>query len=430
MPLERFLIMSDIKSNTLSTWVEVPKNSDFTIYNLPFGVFKNKRLSPRTGIAIGDKIVDLSVLDQEGFFSDLFLPEGIFINEALNDLISLGKVQTKKIRERVQDLLLVDNEKLRDHSVRGKVMVNRKEAEMLLPVKIGDYTDFYSSMEHATNVGKMFRDPENALLPNWKHLPVGYHGRASSIIPSGVPIHRPKGQFKSPDMDSPGFAPSKKMDFELELAFITGKSTRLGDSVSTADAEDYIFGFTLFNDWSARDIQAWEYVPLGPFLGKSFASSMSPWVVTLEALEYFRVENPIQDPEVLPYLKCDSAHSFDINLEVLIQPEGKKATKVCQSNFKSMYWNVAQQLAHHTVNGCNINVGDLMASGTISGTTEDSFGSLLELSWNGKKTLKLDTGEERTFLEDGDTVIMKGYAEKDGIRVGFGEVKSQLLPAK
>lgn len=422
--------MSDITSNTLSTWVEVPKNSDFTIYNLPFGVFKNKRLSPRTGIAIGDKIVDLSVLDQEGFFSDLFLPEGIFLNEALNDLISLGKVQTKKIRERVQDLLLVDNEKLRDHSVRGKVMVNRKEAEMLLPVKIGDYTDFYSSMEHATNVGKMFRDPENALLPNWKHLPVGYHGRASSIIPSGVPIHRPKGQFKTPDMDSPGFAPSKKMDFELELAFITGKSTRLGDSVSTADAEDYIFGFTLFNDWSARDIQAWEYVPLGPFLGKSFASSMSPWVVTLEALEHFRVDNPVQDPEVLPYLKCDSAHSFDINLEVLIQPEGKKATKVCQSNFKSMYWNVAQQLAHHTVNGCNINVGDLMASGTISGTAEDSFGSLLELSWNGKKTLKLDTGEERTFLEDGDTVIMKGYAEKDGIRVGFGEVKSQLLPAK
>lgn len=410
--------------------MEVPKNSDFTIYNLPFGVFKNKRLSPRTGIAIGDKIVDLSVLDQEGFFSDLFLPEGIFLNEALNDLISLGKVQTKKIRERVQDLLLVDNEKLRDHSVRGKVMVNRKEAEMLLPVKIGDYTDFYSSMEHATNVGKMFRDPENALLPNWKHLPVGYHGRASSIIPSGVPIHRPKGQFKTPDMDSPGFAPSKKMDFELELAFITGKSTRLGDSVSTADAEDYIFGFTLFNDWSARDIQAWEYVPLGPFLGKSFASSMSPWVVTLEALEHFRVDNPVQDPEVLPYLKCDSAHSFDINLEVLIQPEGKKATKVCQSNFKSMYWNVAQQLAHHTVNGCNINVGDLMASGTISGTAEDSFGSLLELSWNGKKTLKLDTGEERTFLEDGDTVIMKGYAEKDGIRVGFGEVKSQLLPAK
>ncbi|MBN7817964.1 fumarylacetoacetase [Algoriphagus pacificus] len=422
--------MSDSTTNTLSTWVEVPKNSDFTIYNLPFGVFKNKRLSPRTGIAIGDKIVDLSVLDQEGFFSDLFLPEGIFLNEALNELISLGKVQTKKIRERVQDLLLADNEKLRDHSARGKVMVNRKEAEMLLPVKIGDYTDFYSSMEHATNVGKMFRDPENALLPNWKHLPVGYHGRASSIIPSGVPIHRPKGQFKTPDMETPGFGPSKKMDFELELAFITGKSTKLGDSVSTADAEDYIFGFVLFNDWSARDIQAWEYVPLGPFLGKSFASSISPWVVTLEALEYFKTEGPVQEPEVLPYLQCEKAYSFDINLEVYIQPEDKKASKVCQSNFKYMYWNVAQQLAHHTVNGCNINVGDLMASGTISGKTEDSFGSMLELSWNGKNLVKLETGEERTFLEDGDTVIMKGYSEKDGFRVGFGEVKGQLLPAK
>ncbi|MBN3583309.1 fumarylacetoacetase [Algoriphagus aestuarii] len=422
--------MSDSTTNTLSTWVEVPKNSDFTIYNLPFGVFKNKRLSPRTGIAIGDKIVDLSVLDQEGFFSDLFLPEGIFLNEALNELISLGKVQTKKIRERVQDLLLADNEKLRDHSARGKVMVNRKEAEMLLPVKIGDYTDFYSSMEHATNVGKMFRDPENALLPNWKHLPVGYHGRASSIIPSGVPIHRPKGQFKTPDMENPGFGPSKKMDFELELAFITGKSTKLGDSISTGDAEDYIFGFALFNDWSARDIQAWEYVPLGPFLGKSFASSMSPWVVTLEALEYFKTEGPVQEPEVLPYLQCEKAHSFDINLEVYIQPEGKKSTKVCQSNFKNMYWNVAQQLAHHTVNGCNINVGDLMASGTISGDTPDSFGSMLELSWNGKNPVKLEPEIERTFIEDHDTVIMKGYAEKDGIRVGFGEVRSQLLPAK
>lgn len=422
--------MSDSTTNTLTTWVEVPNNSDFTIYNLPFGVFKNKRLSPRTGMAIGDKIVDLSVLDQEGFFSDLFLPEGIFQNETLNDLISLGKVQTKKIRERVQDLLLADNEKLRDHSVRGKVMVNRKEAQMLLPVKIGDYTDFYSSMEHATNVGKMFRDPENALLPNWKYLPVGYHGRASSIIPSGIPIHRPKGQFKTPDMKSPGFGPSKKMDFELELAFITGKSTKLGDSVNTADAEDYIFGFTLFNDWSARDIQAWEYVPLGPFLGKSFASSMSPWVVTLEALDHFRVEGPKQDPEVLPYLKCEKPHSFDINLEVQIQPDGKKPSKVCASNFKAMYWNVAQQLAHHTVNGCNINVGDLMASGTISGETEDSYGSMLELSWNGKNIIKLESGDERTFLEDGDTVIMKGYAEKDGIRVGFGEVRSQLLPAK
>ncbi|UZD22773.1 fumarylacetoacetase [Algoriphagus halophytocola] len=422
--------MSDSTTNTLNTWVEVSKNSDFTIYNLPFGVFKNKRLSPRTGIAIGDKIVDLSVLDQEGFFSDMFLPEGIFLNESLNKLISLGKVQTKKIRERVQNLLLADNEKLRDHSARGKVMVNRKEAEMLLPVEIGDYTDFYSSMEHATNVGKIFRDPENALLPNWKHMPVGYHGRSSSIIPSGTPIYRPKGQFKTPEMDLPGFGPSKKLDFELEVAFITGKSTKQGDSVSTADAEDYIFGFVLFNDWSARDIQAWEYVPLGPFLGKNFASSISPWVVTLEALEHFKVGGPVQEPEVLPYLRCEESHSFDINLEVYIQPDGKKASKVSSSNYKNMYWNVAQQLAHQTINGCNINVGDMMSSGTISGEESGSYGSMLELSWNGKEKIKLEEGEERAFIEDGDTVIMKGFAEKDGVRIGFGEVKTKVLPAK
>ena len=430
MQTPRFLKMSHSKAKALNTWVEIPKNSDFTIYNLPFGVFKSKKLSPRIGIAIGDKIVDLSILDQEGFFANMFLPEGIFLKESLNELIGLGKVQTRKIRERVQVLLLADNEKLRDHQSRGKAMVNRKEAEMLMPVKIGDYTDFYSSIEHATNVGKMFRDPENALLPNWKHLPVGYHGRASSIIPSGVPIHRPKGQFKESDMEAPVFGPSKKLDFELELAFITGKSTKLGDSVSTAEAEDYIFGFVLFNDWSARDIQAWEYVPLGPFLGKSFGSSISPWVVTLEALELFRTQGPIKEPEVLPYLKSEKPGNFDINLEVYIQPEGKTASKVCTSNFKYMYWNIAQQLAHHTINGCNINVGDMMASGTISGPTEDSFGSMLELSWKGTKPVKLETGEERRFIEDGDTVIMKGFAEKDGIRVGFGEVSSQVLPSK
>ena len=422
--------MSESAQPTMNTWVEIPKNSDFTIYNLPFGVFKNKKLSPRIGIAIGDKIVDLSVLDQEGFFSSLFLPEGIFLQDSLNELIALGKTQTRKIRERVQQILLEGNEELKNHSARGKVMVNRKEAEMLLPVKIGDYTDFYSSIEHATNVGKMFRDPENALLPNWRHLPVGYHGRASSIVVSGTPITRPKGQFKDADMEKPGFGPSRRLDFELEMAFITGKQTKLGDSVSTADAEEYIFGMVLFNDWSARDIQAWEYVPLGPFLGKSFGSSISPWVVPLEALEPFRVEGPVQEPEVLDYLKCEQNHSFDINLEVFIQPEEKKPSKVCTSNFKYMYWNIAQQLAHHTVNGCNINVGDMMASGTISGSTEDSFGSMLELSWKGSKPVQLEDGEERKFIEDGDTVIMKGYAEKDGIRVGFGEVSGQILPAK
>ena len=417
-------------SKPLVSWVQVPKNSDFTIYNLPFGIFETKRISARAGIAIGDKVVDLSVLHDEGFFADITqLPNDIFLRDSLNDFIALGKPVTRKVRERVQELLNDEKEDLKVHQCRGKAMVNRKEAIMLLPVKIGDYTDFYSSKEHATNVGSMFRDPDNALLPNWKHLPVGYHGRASSIIPSGIPIKRPNGQFKDADKDIPEFGPSRRLDFELELAFITGKPTKMGDAISTADAEDYIFGFVLFNDWSARDIQAWEYVPLGPFLGKNFASSISPWIVTLEALEPFRVAGPKQDPEVLSYLKCEMDHGFDINLEVYIQPEGKSASKVCTSNYKYMYWNIAQQLAHHTVNGCNINVGDIYASGTISGPTEESYGSMLELAWKGTKPLKLVGGEERKFIEDGDTVIMKGYCEKDGVRVGFGEVSSKVLPA-
>lgn len=415
----------------LKSWVPIPKDSDFSIFNLPFGIFQTKRISPRAGIAIGDKVLDLAVLHEEGFFSDMTqMPHGIFQKDTLNDFIALGKATTKRVREKVQELLKEENGALRDHQSRGKAIVSRSEAQMLLPVKIGDYTDFYSSLEHATNVGKMFRDPENALLPNWKHLPVGYHGRASSIVPSGTPIIRPKGQFKDPDMEKPEFGPSKRLDFELEMAFVIGKPTKMGDSVSTEDAEDYIFGMVLFNDWSARDIQAWEYVPLGPFLGKNFASSISPWIVTLEALETFRVSGPKQEPEVLPYLQYQTDHAFDINLEVLIQPEGLKATKVCTSNFKYMYWNIAQQLAHHTINGCNINVGDMMASGTISGPTEDSFGSMLELSWKGTKPVLLEEGGERKFIQDGDSVIMKGYAEKNGIRIGFGEVEGKVLPAK
>ena len=423
--------MSELPAKPLKSWVTVPKNSDFSIYNLPFGIFQTKRISPRAGIAIGDKIVDLAVLHEEGFFSEMTqIPHGIFLKDTLNEFIALGKATTKRVREKVQELLKEENGALRDHQSRGKSMVSRTEAQMLMPVKICDYTDFYSSLEHATNVGKMFRDPENALLPNWKHLPVGYHGRASSIVPSGTPIFRPKGQFKDPNMEVPEFGPSRRLDFELEMAFIIGKPTKMGDSVSTEDAEDYIFGMVLFNDWSARDIQAWEYVPLGPFLGKNFASSISPWIVTLEALEPFRVAGPKQEPEVLPYLQYKTDHAFDINLEVQIQPEGLKATKVCTSNFKYMYWNIAQQLAHHTINGCNINVGDMMASGTISGPTEDSFGSMLELSWKGTKPVLLEEGGERKFIEDGDSVIMKGFAEKDGIRIGFGEVEGKVMPAK
>lgn len=414
----------------MTSWVQVPKKSDFTIYNLPYGVFKSKRLSPRLGVAIGDKIVDLSVLHEKGFLSGINLPDEVFLNDCLNDFIALGKPTTRKVRERVQELLMEDNPELKDHRIRGKVMVNRKEAQMLLPVKIGDYTDFYSSKEHATNVGAMFRDPENALLPNWKHLPVGYHGRASSIVPSGTDIHRPKGQFKDPDMEKPSFGPTRRLDFELEMAFIVGKGTKMGDTISTADAEDHIFGFVLFNDWSARDIQAWEYVPLGPFLGKSFASSISPWVVVIEALEPFRTASPKPEEELLPYLKYEGEHAYDLNLEVYIQPENGVENLVCQSNFKYLYWNTVQQLAHQTVNGCNINIGDLYASGTISGSAENSFGSMLELAWKGTRPIRLEDGSERVFIEDGDTVKMRGYGEKDGIRVGFGEVSTEVKPAK
>jgi fumarylacetoacetase len=313
------------------------------------------------------------------------------------------------------------------------ILTHRLQADMCLPVHIGDYTDFYSSEEHATNVGKMFRDPANALLPNWKHIPVGYHGRASSVVVSGTPIHRPKGQTKAPDADLPVFGPSKRLDIELEMAFIVGKDTSLGDSVSVDQADDYIFGFTLFNDWSARDIQTWEYVPLGPFLAKNFASTMSPWIVTLEALEPFRTEGPVQSPEPLPYLKSNqplTPPNLNILLEVSLKPEQDQDTIICRSNYKYMYWSMRQQLAHHTCNGCNIRVGDVMASGTISGPDKGSFGSMLEISWGGKEPLTLQNGEQRTFLQDGDSITIRGYAHNGDVRVGFGLCEGKILPAK
>jgi fumarylacetoacetase len=301
---------------------------------------------------------------------------------------------------------------------------------MLMPVHVGDYTDFYSSKEHATNVGIMFRDPANALLPNWKHIPVGYHGRASSIVVSGAEVHRPKGQIKPADATIPVFSASKQLDFELETAFIIGKENPLGDSISTAEAEDYIFGMVLFNDLSARDIQSWEYVPLGPFLSKNFASVISPWVVTLDALEPFRCSGPMQDTEVLPYLDFEGDRNFDIDLEVLIKSGNATEVSVCKSNFRYMYWNMCQQLAHHTVNGCNMRIGDLCGSGTISGPDAGSYGSMLELTWKGTKPLKMPDGSERKFINDEDTIIMRGFCDKDGIRVGFGEAVVKILPAK
>jgi fumarylacetoacetase len=276
----------------------------------------------------------------------------------------------------------------------------------------------------------MFRDPNNALLPNWLWLPVGYHGRSSSIIPSGVAIHRPKGQTKPDPEQPPVFGPSQRVDFELEMAFITFDGKPLGDTISTEEAEEYIFGMCLFNDWSARDIQQWEYVPLGPFLAKNFASSISPWIVTMDALEPFKVDGPVQEPEVLDYLKYSGKKSYDIALQVAIKPEQSEETIICNSNFKYMYWTMVQQLAHHTVNGCNIRRGDMLGSGTISGPTPDSYGSMLELAWKGTKPLKMNDGTERKFIQDGDTVIMRGTCEANGIRLGFGEVSTKLLPAK
>lgn len=414
----------------LKSWIEVAPDSDFPIQNIPFGIAGRNGDKPVPSIRIGDFILDLQKLHSTGLLNELGLESEIFDANRLNPLLKKGKAATRRLRNRLSALLRHDNTELRNHPDLQQIMYKVEEAVMELPVEIGDYTDFYSSEQHATNVGTMFRDPDNALLPNWKHIPVGYHGRSSSIILSGVPVHRPKGQTKPDDAPNPVFGPCKLLDFELEMAFITFDGKPLGDSISTDEAEDYIFGMVLFNDWSARDIQKWEYVPLGPFLAKNFASSISPWIVTLDALEPFRVPGPDQQPEVLPYLRFKGDFHIDIELEVAIAPEGKAAGTVARSNYKHMYWNMKQQLAHHTVNGCNVRAGDMMASGTISGDTPEAYGSMLELSWKGTRPVTLPDGSERKFIADGDTVIMRGHAMRNGVRVGFGEVSTKVLPAK
>lgn len=413
----------------MKSFISYNQDSDFSIYNIPFGVGFINGEYPSCVTRIGDTVIDLAELYEADYFNEFDLSENIFEAMVLNPFIELGKKITVPVREKIQQLLLEGSELDKDKATQEKAFFKSEDVQMMMPVHVPNYTDFYSSIEHATNVGKMFRDPENALLPNWKHLPVGYHGRASSIIGSDIPIRRPKGQTK-PNDEAPIFGPTKRLDFELEMAFVTNTYTEIGDSVTTENAEDYIFGMLLFNDWSARDIQKWEYIPLGPFLAKNFASSVSPWLVTLEALEPFRVKGPKQDPEVLPYLQYEGERNFDINLQVIITPEKGEENIVCKSNFKYMYWNMSQQLAHHTVNGCNIEVGDMYASGTISGKDENSYGSMLEISWGGQKPIKLSNGEERKFINDHDTVTIRGWAEKDGKRVGFGQVRTEVLPAK
>lgn len=412
------------------TWLETSADTDFPIQNIPFGVFLTRDDIVTIGTRIGDYAIDLGALHQLGYFKGIDLTDDIFLQDTLNDFISDGRKTWRLVRDRIAYIFDRDNPTLRDNKDhRDHVLFTLDEVEMQLPVQVGDYTDFYSSKEHATNVGTMFRGKENALMPNWLHIPVGYHGRSSSIIPSGINVRRPWGQTMPNDATKPVFGPSKLVDFELEMAFITTDANVLGEPIPVNEAEEYIFGLVLFNDWSARDIQKWEYVPLGPFLAKNFASSISPWIVTLDALQPFKVQGPEPEIEQLPYLQSTGKKSYDINLEVYIAPENGTETKVSTSNFKYMYWNMSQQLAHHTINGCNVNSGDMMGSGTISGKTPDSYGSMLELTWRGEKPIKLSDGTERKFINDNDTVILKGYCRNEQVRIGFGECRSKLLPA-
>ena len=426
-------MVKKIKANdpSLKSWLEISKESDFPIQNLPFGIYSTKNKTKRVGVAIGDQILDLYRLFKLGYLDSLSFCEHCFSNENLNRMMGHGKLEIRDLRNRISELLNAENLELsHNKEAIAKVLDLQSESEMHLPVEIGDYTDFYSSEQHAFNVGSMFRDPDNALLPNWKHIPVAYHGRSSSIIPSGQDIIRPKGQQKLDDNENPIFGASKLLDFELEMGFITFQGKPLGNTISTQEADEFIFGMCLFNDWSARDIQKWEYIPLGPFLAKNFASSMSCWIVTLDALEPFRTAGPIQKPKVLPYLEYSGDKHLDIELTVAIQTENGAKKVVTNSNYKHMYWNMNQQLAHHTVNGCNVNCGDILASGTISGPEEGSFGSMLEISWKGTKPVKMPDGSERKFIQDGDSVIFNGRAKNKDFNIGFGELISKVLPPK
>ena len=424
--------MDETHNPNLKSWIDVDSDSHFPIQNLPFGVFR-----PSNGgdlhvcTIIGDYVIDLSILDLNGVFANSNLQDTLVFDEpTLNAFMSLGRDAWKETRLILSNLFSEDNSDIRDSKIKDDILFHVSDVEMRLPVDIGDYTDFYSSKEHATNVGKMFRGEENALMPNWLHLPVAYHGRASSVVVSGTDIKRPSGQMLTKDSSSPSFGVSNRLDFELEMGFLVGPGNSLGNPISTQEAENHIFGLALVNDWSARDIQKWEYQPLGPFLGKSFATSISPWVITLEALEPFRCSGPKQNPKPLSYLDENGKNSYDINLEVSLQPANSShADIVCNTNFKHLYWSMSQQLAHHTVNGCNLRTGDLLASGTISGPSSDSYGSLLELSWNGTEPINLSNNEKRTFLHDHDSIFLTGWCQNDSYRIGFGTVSGQITPS-
>lgn len=422
--------MSHPNDPKLKSFVDVDSRSDFPIQNLPYGVFSTAdRETPRVGVAIGAFVLDLAVLEEAGL---LTAAEGavVFAQPSLNAFMVLGPQVWSAVRARISRLLRHDHAELRDNTaLRARALVPMDGARLHRPIAVSGFTDFFSSKEHATNTGKMFRGETNPLLPNWSHIPIAYNGRASTVVVSGTPFHRPRGQLKAPDAERPSFGPSRKLDFELEMGVVIGGASPMGHLLSEQEANEMIFGFALLNDWSARDIQAWEYVPLGPFQAKAFATSIAPWIVTREALEPFRVNGPAQDPEPLPYLRQANANNYDLDLEVTFKA-GPASAVITRTNFKYMYWSSVQQLVHHTSSGCAMNVGDLLGSGTISGPTPESFGSLLELSWNGTRPMQIADGVQRTFLEDGDSLVIRGWCQGDGYRIGFGEVEGTVLPAK
>ncbi len=414
-----------------NSWLPVEGDSDFPIQNIPFGVFLTKEDVVTIGTRIGDYAIDLAALQQLGYFEGIPLTDDIFMQDSLNDFITDGQTTWRLVRNRIADIFDIENKKLQKNEKHREIAIFKMdEVEMLLPVEIGDYTDFYSSKDHATNVGTMFRDPDNALLPNWLHIPVGYHGRASSIVVSGTKIRRPLGQTMPQGASQPVFGPSKLLDFEVEMGFITADANKLGKPIDIKDAKNHIFGMVLLNDWSARDIQKWEYVPLGPFLAKNFASTISPWIVTLDALEPFKTAGPVQDPQPLPYLNEEGEQSYDILIETSIKPRKQKETLVSTTNFKNLYWSISQQLAHQSVNGCNVRSGDLYGSGTISGKEKSSYGSMLELTWKGTEPLTMSDGTERKFIQDGDTVIMRAHCQNEHLRIGFGECVGRIKKAR
>ena len=418
----------------LKSFIKVERNSDFPIQNLPYGIFSRTEdgENKKVGVAIGEFVLDLSVLEQQNLFEGIIIQDkAVFLSPTLNSFMELGRNVWVEIRRRISSFLQDKPGKLRDNEdLKKEAFVAMKDVTLHLPVQITDYTDFYASKHHAFNVGTMFRGPENALMPNWLHLPVGYHGRASSVIVSGIDIHRPMGQTIKPNEKKPTFGPSKRLDYEFEMGFFIGTENTLGKPIPINKAKDHIFGMVIVNDWSARDIQAWEYQPLGPFLAKNFATSISPWVVTLDALSPFIIEDKIQDPKPLPYLYEKNRVTYDITLEVHIKTEKmKQFQKIVTSNFKNLYWSMEQMLTHHSVTGCNMQTGDLLASGTISGSTKESRACLLETTWKGEEPFMLTSGEQRIFLEDGDSVLMTAYCQGGNYRIGFGDVEAKILPA-